>query len=549
MKTIHAIIPALLLLGLCGQPVGAQPEPWVHPDGSIHYYNAVAAPAGITWSAASDSAQLPGGCLATLTSPAENDFVFGLVDSSVYWYQRPGSGDWAGPWLGGKQLFGAPEPDSGWEWAGGEPFGYRNWSPGEPDNEGNENVLNFGESSSGRISTWNDLNEMDAAIRGFVVELSAESTTIGLLQNDTNAFVGYSLFESNRARFIYLIDNKGRYVHSWYSTYPSGQSNYLLEDGSLLHSARVGNPNFPAGGSGGRVERIDWDGNQTWAYNYSNTLHCQHHDIEPLPSGNVLLVAWELKTRAEAIAAGRDSAKLTEGKLWPDHIVEVNPSNDSIVWQWHVWDHLIQDFDSTKANYGVVADHSELVDINYIRNGNTGADWIHSNAGITIRSSTRLSSARTTSARSGSSTTRPRPSRHVATRAAGMAWAGTSCIAGAIPRRTAPAEPRTGSSTASTMPAGLSRACRVPDTSRYTTTGRAGPAGGTPRLTNSFRPATPPVTTPDPRRELLSARLRNAGYTRLRRRQASFQPPSRARTGCRTATPSSAKATKGSSSR
>ncbi len=359
----------------------AQPEPWIHPDGSIHYYNAVAAPAGINWSASSDSAQRPGGYLATLTSQAENDFVFELVDSNAYWHQRPDS-SWAGPWLGGRQRLGSPEPDSGWEWIGGEPFSYTNWSPGEPDNQGDENVLNFGESPSGRISTWNDLSEADTAIRGFVVELSADSTTIGLLLMDSTASPGYTLFSSLRSRFAYLVDNEGRFVHSWRSTYQPGQSVYLLEDGSLLRAAKVGNPDFPAGGNGGRVERFKWDGNLTWAYEYSNTVHCQHHDVEPLPNGNVLLVAWELKTRDEAIAAGRNPAKLVDNKLWPDHVVEVNPANDSIVWEWHVWDHLIQDFDSTKANYGVVADHSELVDLNYTRAGpqGNGADWIHTNA-------------------------------------------------------------------------------------------------------------------------------------------------------------------------
>ena len=35
------------------------------------------------------------------------------------------------------------------------------------------------------------------------------------------------------------------------------------------------------------------------------------------------------------------------------------------MWEWHLWDHLVQDFDKSKANYGNVAEHPELVNINY----------------------------------------------------------------------------------------------------------------------------------------------------------------------------------------
>ena len=53
--------------------------------------------------------------------------------------------------------------------------------------------------------------------------------------------------------------------------------------------------------------------------------------------------------------------------------MEVKPtglSTGEIVWEWHVWDHLIQDDDANKANYGDVAAHPELVDINLT--GGTG---------------------------------------------------------------------------------------------------------------------------------------------------------------------------------
>ncbi len=48
------------------------------------------------------------------------------------------------------------------------------------------------------------------------------------------------------------------------------------------------------------------------------------------------------------------------------------------MWEWHVWDHLIQDFDDKKANYGNVGMHPERVDLNYAKNGN--ADWLHFNS-------------------------------------------------------------------------------------------------------------------------------------------------------------------------
>ena len=35
-----------------------------------------------------------------------------------------------------------------------------------------------------------------------------------------------------------------------------------------------------------------------------------------------------------------------------------------MVWEWHIWDHMIQDYDSTKSNYGIPSKHPELMNIN-----------------------------------------------------------------------------------------------------------------------------------------------------------------------------------------
>ena len=47
------------------------------------------------------------------------------------------------------------------------------------------------------------------------------------------------------------------------------------------------------------------------------------------------------------------------------------------------WDHLIQDFDSTLSNYGVISDHPELLDINLVSLDLAAlgySDWTHSNS-------------------------------------------------------------------------------------------------------------------------------------------------------------------------
>jgi len=188
---------------------------------------------------------------------------------------------------------------------------------------------------------------------------------------DEKAINGYVLFTPEVSTETYLINNSGEVVHSWESDYLQGLGVYLLENGNLLRTdLPYLNPTFFGGGITGRVEIFDWNGSLLWYFEYSNNQHCLHHDVEMLPNGNILMIAWEHKTAAEAVAAGRNPNFLPTGEIWPDHIIEVEPTGaygGDIVWEWHAWDHLIQDYDPTKDNYGVVADHPELIDINFVR--------------------------------------------------------------------------------------------------------------------------------------------------------------------------------------
>ncbi len=210
-------------------------------------------------------------------------------------------------------------------------------------------------------------------------------TTVGLIQHNSGTLDnGYVLFAPNNATTTYLIDKCGKQVKSWASTYRPGQSCYILPDGNLLRSGNTNNTTFNAGGKGGVIEKINWSGNVVWSYTISTTTECQHHDIKALPNGNVLAIVWESKTNTQAIAQGRNPA-LTTTTVWSEKIIEIQPiglTGGNIVWEWHLWDHLVQDFDNTKPNFGIVASSPQLVNLNYSASSNTtiGQDWIHLNS-------------------------------------------------------------------------------------------------------------------------------------------------------------------------
>ena len=199
--------------------------------------------------------------------------------------------------------------------------------------------------------------------------------TVGLLLNEPEAFGGYTLFNKTDSRTIYLIDNQGRVVHRWelddYVLFAR-----LLENGNLLTMPRH-KPDVP----GRHVTEVDRNGNTLWEC----TQGIPHHDVLKMPNGNLLLLSRQDKTAEEAIAAGADPDFIDTDGLMAPHIVEAKPTgpaNCEIVWEWSAWDHLIQDFDSSKANYGVVAEHPELIDLNFRLSevlSYDPSDWIHSN--------------------------------------------------------------------------------------------------------------------------------------------------------------------------
>jgi hypothetical protein len=178
---------------------------------------------------------------------------------------------------------------------------------------------------------------------------------------------GYVLFAVPNSALFYLINRKGEVVHQWKSDY-GVMGAYLGDDGSLVQN--VEDPDFPVfagGGETGRIQKITWDSKVVWDYEYATEDYHAHHDFAVMPNGNILAIAWEAKTADEAIAAGRKPVLTPTAGLWPDKIVEIEPQGKrggKVVWEWHMWDHMVQDYDPHKPNYGKPGDHPELLDLN-----------------------------------------------------------------------------------------------------------------------------------------------------------------------------------------
>ncbi|WCO02339.1 aryl-sulfate sulfotransferase [Psychroserpens ponticola] len=206
--------------------------------------------------------------------------------------------------------------------------------------------------------------------------------TVGVIsynQNDT--YNGLTLFTSLTE--TYLINSCGEVVNQWTSAFPPGNAVYLLEDGSLLRAGKVTNTTIMFGGTGGIVEKFDWEGNLTWSFTMSDDTTIQHHDIFPMPNGNILILAVTIMSNAEAIQAGRDPNLLTDGVLFNEQILEIEPlgiNQANVVWEWNIKDHLIQDFDVTKDNFGVVENNPQLLDINFLGGLSGSENWLHMNS-------------------------------------------------------------------------------------------------------------------------------------------------------------------------
>ena len=211
---------------------------------------------------------------------------------------------------------------------------------------------------------------------------------IALLQSALfgEVFPGLVLFSQSQGQGpskTLLLNNFDQKVKIWDHTESAIGVPHLNTDGSIILQLKSSDHYFgnTRGPIGGVFQKLDYNGDVKWNFEFYNENYHPHHDFEILPNGNILTIGWEKKSFSEGINAGRINI---ENEIWPLVIHEIKPPIDGdieIVWRWHLWDHLIQDQDSSLNNYGIIKNHPELIDINIgnFTNPNEG-DWLHTNA-------------------------------------------------------------------------------------------------------------------------------------------------------------------------
>ncbi len=208
--------------------------------------------------------------------------------------------------------------------------------------------------------------------------------TVGVLHYESQEISkGYNLIYPNNQGSVFLLDNCGRILHEWEDSGRPGTMAELLPDGSLLRASfnsEIISSGFGSGGVGGIIDILSWENEILWRHIIADSVYRQHHQVHMMPNGNVLALVYERQSFESIVAAGFDTLSYTQDELWSDMVLEIDPETDSIVWQWSAWDHLIQDFDPTKENFGNIEESNGSIDINYQTFTNGRPDFIHLNS-------------------------------------------------------------------------------------------------------------------------------------------------------------------------
>ena len=174
---------------------------------------------------------------------------------------------------------------------------------------------------------------------------------------------GLVLISDFSTESVVLVDIENNIVNSWEVNDYNLLRSYLTPDSILVTISKLNN--LPV------LQKYDWDGLLLWTFIFEEGECLIHHEQVILPNGNILAICKETIIAEENIYFNED--------IVIDKIIEIEPlDNDqaNIIWEWHFYDHLIQDYDPNMLNYGIISENPQLFNINAY---NSLGDFTHLN--------------------------------------------------------------------------------------------------------------------------------------------------------------------------
>ena len=206
--------------------------------------------------------------------------------------------------------------------------------------------------------------------------LSLIITTFSFLQSHAQQWNGLTYYSNMNSSNGYLIDTNSVVIKTYTFNIGTGYSTHFSPGGNFVRSCQNPGNILTGGGMTGRLQKLDYNGTVLWDWTYSSSTYCLHHDHCVLPNGNILAISYDVHNATDLANAGCTS---TLTSIQAEKIIEIQPvgSNSAvIVWQWNVWDHLVQNVTPTLSTYqSSIVNHPELLNINY----KTTKDWMHMN--------------------------------------------------------------------------------------------------------------------------------------------------------------------------
>ncbi|NHN27323.1 hypothetical protein FIA58_016705 [Flavobacterium jejuense] len=177
----------------------------------------------------------------------------------------------------------------------------------------------------------------------------------------------------NGSQNAYILNKEGFKVKEWNFDLRLGNDVEILPNGELIAMFKQNISPITIGGAGGIIRILNSDGSTKWEYTCADNFKVGHHDLELLPNGNVLFQVWEKLTVIEALNYGIEVAN----DIFPEALYEINPITNQLVWEWHSYDHVVQDTNNTLDNYGLINQNPNRINFSY--NNRVDGDIMHAN--------------------------------------------------------------------------------------------------------------------------------------------------------------------------